>query len=534
MTHLQTYTKRTYDSHYRSGYWTDDHLLSEIARSASQHSEKLAIADRDWRISYARLKALIDDVGAFLQDHGIRNGDIVAVQLPNSTHLAVTILALLRIGAVYAPINASYREHEVGRIFQISRPVAYLYPVRFKAADYSAIAKGVAEQTKQEFKEIPIDLDAPVEEAMSAPRRAGALDDEPDPDALFLLGTTSGSTGTPKLFAHTQNTQFNEARSMNSALGVNQNDIFLVIAPMTHRGALMYGLLMSMACGGSLIIQRESNVDETLRLIDQEKITTFFAIPTQVLDLLPLARKTGACCESLRLLMLAGAPVQPELVVDLKQTLPGCIPVTGYGASEGGFSTTTRPDDPLEKLQTCGRAIPGQEIKVVHREGLDASEGEILVRGAFLFCGYYADQYQTNIAMSDGWFKTADVGYMEPDGSLHVTGRIKNTIIRAGLKVQAEEVEAILITHPNVLEVLVIGVADPRLGEQVAACVVPKAGATFDAAALREHLELNAVAKFKWPEQLAILDAIPRNPIGKQDRVALRERAPSITFISVR
>src|SRR6266404_5446520 len=185
--HLQTYTKRTYDSHYRSGYWTDDLLLSEIARSASQHPEKLAIADRDWRISYARLKALIADVGAFLQDHGIRNGDIVAVQLPNSTHLAVTILALLRIGAVYAPINASYREHEVGRIFQISRPVAYLYPVRFKAADYSAIAKGGAEQTKHGFEEIPIDLDAPVDEAMSAPRRAGALDDEPDPDALFLL-----------------------------------------------------------------------------------------------------------------------------------------------------------------------------------------------------------------------------------------------------------------------------------------------------------------------------------------------------------
>jgi cyclohexanecarboxylate-CoA ligase len=532
--HLQTYTKRIYDAHYRSGYWTKHHLLSEIARSASLHPEKLAIADRDSRISYARLEHLIADVGVFLQDHGIRNGDIVAVQLPNSIHLAVTILALLRIGAVYAPINASYREHEVGRIFQISRPVAYLYPVRFRAADYSGIARKVAEQTRLYFREIPVDLDASVDEAMSPRAEAIALEGDPDPDALFLLGMTSGSTGAPKLFAHTQNTQFSEARSVNKLLGLDRYDIFLVIAPMTHRGALMYGLLMSMACGGSLVIQRENNAEETLRLIERERISTFFAIPTQVLDLLQLVRKTGDTCKSLRLLMLSGAPVQPELITDLKRSWPDCVPVTSYGTSEIGFSTATRPDDPLETLQTCGRTVPGQEVKVVHREGLDAGDGEILVRGAFVFCGYYADQYQTNLAMSDDWFKTGDVGHIDPDGYLHVTGRIKNTIIRGGLNVQAEEIETILMAHPDVLEVLVIGMPDPRLGERVAACVVPKPGTTFDVTDLRAHFELNAVAKFKWPEQLAIMDTIPRNPVGKQDRIALRERAPSMRFVSVR
>jgi len=535
MRFMNFYDRETYRRWYSEGFWTSDTLLDAIARHAAVHPKRDALVEGSKRLDYSQLLKGIDAVAVRLHEAGAGAGDVVAVQLPNSLHLAVTILALLRIGAVYLALNPSYDEYDLRRIFRVGRPKLHIFPRQFNKKDYPALAHRVAEQSGGGVFPIAVDLDDEEWLGVHGATRGGPVPGfaAPDPDALFLLGSTSGSTGEPKLYSHIQNTQFNEARTLNRLLDVGEKDAFLVCFPMTHRGALMFGLLQSLAAGSKLVILREYDPYAIVRSAAAEHVTALFLIPMQAFAVLAAANELGLRCESVRLMMLSGAPVPPELVRQIRTQWPNCSPITGYGASEDGFSTITRLDDPPEQLTTCGRPIPGQEV-CIDTEGRNADGvGEILIRGAFLFGGYYADQHQTNAAFKGTWFRTGDLGRQDADGTLHLTGRLKNVIIRGGLNIHAEEVENILLQHEAVAEVLAIGLPDDRLGERLAVCVVPRQGASFDAGVMLEHLTQVGITKFKIPEFFALMDALPRNAVGKQDRIALRKRCSEIAFSRV-
>lgn len=524
---MHSYTKSTYEKNYSEGFWTSHTVLEEIESHAKSRPDDVALVDTNHRLTWRVLQQAIDQLAATLRSQGVERGDIVAVQLPNCVHLVVLVLALLRAGAAYLAVNAAYREHDLSRIFQIARPRLHAFPAAFRNTDYRALSRKAAESLPGPVRQFEIDIDAPLANILMP-----VLEILPpaDPDALFLLGATSGSTGAPKLYAHTHNTQLNEARVLNRMFEVTAKDTFLVCFPMTHRGALMFGLLQAMAAGSKLVILREYNAEAIVNAIQKEKVTSFFVIPTQGYELIQVSRRMNADCSSMRLLMLSGAPVQPELTALVKENWRRCTPITGYGASEGGFSTCTRLDDPPEKLLTCGRAIAGQEICIDPQGRSATGEGEVLVKGAFLFAGYFADQHQTNAAFNGDWFRTGDLGRMEADGSLYITGRLKNTIIRGGLKIQAEEIESVVLQHEDVAEALAIGLPDERVGERVAICIVPRPGRHFDGAALLRHLESQGVTKFKWPEYISVRDSLPRNAVGKQDRVSLRRQAAEVGF----
>lgn len=531
---MNFYDRETYRRWYSDGFWTSDTLLESIANHAVGHPESDAMVEGDKRLNYSQLVKAVDAVAVRLHRAGVRTGDVVAVQLPNSLHLAVTILALLRVGAVYLALNPAYGEHDLRRIFRVGRPKLHMFPRQFKKADYPALAFRVAEQSGIPVTPMAVDLD---DEGWlgvrDAPPPATPGFAAPDPDALFLLGSTSGSTGDPKLYSHTQNTQFNEAKTLNRLMAIGDKDAFLVCFPMTHRGALMVGLLQSLAAGAKLVILREFDAHAIVRAAQSERVTALFLIPLQAFAVLAAAKELALPCDSVRLLLLSGAPVPSELVAQIRAQWPGCTPITGYGASEDGFSTVTRLDDPPERLATCGQPIPGQEV-CIDPDSRDADGvGEILIRGAFLFGGYYADQHQTNAAFKGSWFRTGDLGKQDADGTLHLTGRLKNVIIRGGLNIHAEEVENILLQHEAVAEVLAVGLPDDRLGERLAVCVVTRQGASFDTATMLEHLARVGITKYKIPEFFALLDALPRNAVGKQDRIALRKRCGEIAFTRV-
>lgn len=252
------------------------------------------------------------------------------------------------------------------------------------------------------------------------------------------------------------------------------------------------------------------------------------AIPAQLSDLLDLLQKQPDSARSLRLIMITGAPVSPELVRRLKSALPACAPVTGYGTSETGYSMFTRPGDSLARLQTCGRPMPGMEVRIAPSDTGGARDGEIQLRGAFVTCGYHANPAATAASLTeDGWFRTGDLGHLDEDGYLIVSGRKGNVIIRAGLKIQAEEVEQVINLHPRVRQSVMIAVADERLGERAAVFVVPREGEPLTLPELVSFLEDQGIAKFKWPERLVLVPELPVNAIGKLDRVTLRGRAAS-------
>lgn len=508
MTLTHRYSPGTLAQHYAAGHWTRGTLWDCVAMHPG---DAIALVDRDRTWSWGNLRALADTTARVLVRHGVRRGDIVGVQLPNSAHLVVTVLALLRLGAVYHPLNPSYRFHDLSRIFEISRPVAFIHPLTFRQFDYRALAA----QLGGDFMSIAIDLEA-------APDLSGAEEEflpdlsELSADDVFLIGATSGSTGAPKLYVHTQNTQKNEARVLNRELSITEADCFLASAPLTHRGALMFGLLTAITSGAAIVVLREYQAAEVLREIDAHGVTAIMAIPAQVSDLLDLIEQQPGAAHSLRIILISGAPVQPILVRRLKAALPDCIPVTGYGTSETGYSLFTRPTDDAAKMQTCGRSIPGMEVRIV--------DGEIHLRGAFVFSGYHANEAATRDAVdTEGWFHTGDLGELDADGYLIVTGRQKNVIIRAGLKIQAEEIEQLLSSHPKIRQSVLVPLPDERLGERAALFVVPQAGQFPTLDEVLDFLDARGVAKFKWPEKLTLIEALPVNAVGKLDRIRLRD-----------
>lgn len=522
-----TYREEDVARFYAVGYWTKGSMWEHVAATAAAAPDRPAVIEGDVVVSWGRLAELAECVAGALAARGVGHSDVVGVQLPNSLHLVVTIVALMRLGAVYHPLNPSYRLHDLGPIVAVSKPVAYLYPRHFRDFDYGQLVQKLRANSGQNFAAIEIDLSAPVDVLRSdtaelPPVAALSADD------VFLIGATSGSTGAPKLYLHTQNTQKNEARILNRELGIGAHDRFLPIAPLTHRGALMFGLLTALDAAATLAVLREYKADEVLRQIDANGITALMAIPAQVSDLLDLIEKRPDSARTLRLIMITGAPVSPDLIRRLKSALPACTPLTGYGTSETGYSLFTRPGDSVARLQTCGRTMPGMEVRIAAGDNDGIQDGEIQLRGAFVSCGYYANPEATAASLTeDGWFRTGDIGHLDEDGYLIVSGRQRNVIIRAGLKIQAEEVEQVINQHPRVKQSVVVAVPDERLGESAVVFVVPGEGETLALPELLSFLENLGVAKFKWPERLVLMPELPVNAIGKIDRIVLRGRAAS-------
>jgi len=530
-----TYTKKYMDHWYQTGQWKDETFLDYLAKATARHPRKVAFVHGERRVSYEEFSALVKHLAAAFAQSDIGTEDVVSVQLPNSVELAATILALAQTGAVYNPLNPGYRRHEVGGITSLVEPKAIVCPLEYNNFSYTALHDEVAKARGAEILKVCVG-EAPAGwtsfEAFAG-MGAGALGKakfaRPDPDAVFLLGSTSGTTGNPKIYIHTAQTQIQEALALNKLLGVGEDSKFLVMAPMTHRGALMFGFFTAIAAGATAVLADAFEPAKVLDIFEKERITHFMAIPTQVVDLLELYEKAPKDFSALRLAILSGAPVGEALVGRFSKAWPHCIPVTGYGMSECGYSTLTVPGDSKEKLFTSGRPALGMEIQV--RGGGDTIQptgevGEICIRGPLLFGGYFGNQKATRDSIdSGGWLHSGDLGFLDQDGYLHPVGRVKHVIIRGGLNIHAEEIEFLLSQHPAVSLAVVAAVPDERLGERGCACLVLRQGVSFDLVELRRFFEQKGVAKFQWPEFIEIFSEFPRNPVGKLDRKAIVEEA---------
>lgn len=513
------------------GWWTDETFGEAVRAHAAVRGETTAVVDGDRRYSWNELSTEVDGLASGLASLGLGTGDRVSVQLPNCLELVTSILAIWEIGAVYQPLNPMYRRTEMSAVMGLVRPAAIICPQSHRGFDHPDLADEVA--TDLGCADIRIivggtrpgwinyhDL-ANVDQNPSSKPAADAL-------RVALLGTTSGTTGDPKVYIHIQATQFFEATVLNEELGIRADDVFLAAAPITHRGALMYGMFTSLVAGATLVLGDARFVDQVHQLIEREQITTFMAIPTMVTDLLDLQARSPRDMSSLSVVVVSGAPVTPDLIERFVSAWPQALPSTGYGLSETGWCTVHRPGDPVEKLSSSGRATPGMELEIRDETGsvLPTNEtGEIHIRGPMVCAGYFDNQRATEASIDrGGWFASGDLGYLDTDGFIHPVGRSKHMIIRGGLNIYAEEIERLLEEHPAVEGAIVLGLPDERLGERACACVALEPDTDFDLAELRRFFEDRGVAQYTWPEQVEVLSELPRNPIGKLDRLAVARR----------
>jgi cyclohexanecarboxylate-CoA ligase len=428
----------------------------------------------------------VASVAGGLRARGVRRGDAVAWQLRNVEQAALLYRACWRLGAVAVPVH-----HGMGM-----------------ADAAAALAQIEPRVTLTEPGDVDglVGLGPGVTAVQSAAR----------PADLAVVLFTSGSTGAPKAVLHTQRGLAYKARLMRDVHRLTDADAVLMPAPLAHISGLLNGVLLPGVAGMRTVLMEKWDPDEAIGIIADERITFMIGPPTFFVTLMAASAFSPERVRSLRLISSGGAGVTPAFVDQAREAFGATVKRT-YGSTEAPTVTTSHAGDPLDRARdTDGRATGEVELRI-------GEAGELWVRGPELFVGY-ADPLQTRAAHArGGWFRTGDLATLDDDGWLTVLGRIKDVIIRGGENISVSEVEGVLEAHPAVRQAAVVGYPDDVFGERVAAFVV--ADGTFDLEATRSWFVERGVTKFKTPERVVQVDALPTLAAGKPDRVALRELA---------
>ena len=514
-----------------------------VERSCRTFAEADAVLDSQEggrRLTYAELGEAVDELAAALVASGRGAGDAVALWAPNTWEWVIAALAVQRAGCRLVPVNTRFRGREAAYVLARSSTRTLLTVTGFLGVDYVTLLREAGDELA-DLDEIVVLRGATPEGCVSGDDlRARATDDARaevarrsaavGPDDVSLVMFTSGTTGMPKGAMIRGGAVLRAFRWYAEYLGVREGDRYLVANPFFHAFGLNGGIIPALMYGATILPLEVWDVKGALRKIEDERVTVFPGPPALFQALLNHAELDRYDISSLRSCITGAATIPEEMVVQMKARLNFDTVITAYGMTEtSGLATLCRPDDdPRTIATTSGCAIPGVELRIVDDEGGDlaaGSPGELLIRGYQIMAGYLDDPEQTAAAIDpDGWLHTGDVAVMDERGYIDITDRKKDMFIVGGFNAYPAEIERMMIEHPSIGQVSVVGVPDDRLGEVGAAFVVPAPGQAPDVDQLiawcRERM-----ANYKVPRAVWLVDSLPLNPSGKVLKYELRERA---------
>ena len=521
-----------------AGYWLDktvDELLTEAVATVP---DKVAIvadrADRDQarRFTYRELNELADRAASSLLRLGVVSGDIVTVQLPNWWEFVVTAFACSKIGAVMNPVMPILRERELRYILNFCQAKVFIVPRSYRGFDYSAMAQGMRAELPHLKHVIVADGEGETGfERMLLSSESVRLPPGLRPDDMAVLMFTSGTTGEPKGVMHTSNSLIACCKALSGRFGLDTSDVLLVASPVGHMTGYAAIVLLSVYLGGTMILQDVWEAKRGVGLMVREAVT-YTAASTPFLGDICEAVKGGAPQpSSLRSFLCGGAPI-PSVLIERAADELGLKVCSLWGMTEVLSGTLTEPARAAEKsASTDGRSLEGMEVRIADADGRSMPPGEsgrLLVRGAQMFKGYYK-RPELQTFDSDGWFDSGDLAYMDEDGYIRISGRVKDILIRGGENVPVVEIENLLYKHPAVSAVAVVGFPDARLGERGCAFIVPRDGSMIDLTAVQAYLGEARMAKQFWPERVELVAELPRTASGKIQKFKLREIAAAFS-----
>jgi acyl-CoA synthetase (AMP-forming)/AMP-acid ligase II len=501
-----------------------------IADAARGEPDRQLLADEHGRSLTARqFHDQACATAAAFAHRGIGAGSAVSWQLPTALESLVVMAALVRLGAVQNPIIPVLRENEVGFITAQLSTEFLVVPEVWRGFDHGAMARALTSDGR--FQVITVDLHTPpVAGELRLPRAsADALGPGPGPaSGTQWVYYSSGTTAAPKGIRHTDATVIAAAAGLARNIGITASDVNPVAFPIAHIGGAV--MLAAALLTGMRLALFEAFDPTTTPLLIAEHRPTFLGMATPFfVGYLDAQRAHGdePLFGSMRGCLAGGAPITAELSRQMRETfhVPGIA--NAWGLTEFPVATSPALAAAADVLDhTVGAPTPGVSVRVVDNAENElpvGQEGELRLKGPQCFLGYADAALDADAFDDQGWLRTGDLGLIDTDGNVRVTGRIKDAIIRNAENVSALEVENALATHPAVADVAVIGVPDPRTGERVCAVVVPTTGDGVSLESLAQHCRSQGLSRYKHPERLVIVDALPRNQFGKVIKKDLRE-----------
>ncbi|HEX3787145.1 MAG TPA: long-chain fatty acid--CoA ligase [Pseudonocardiaceae bacterium] len=490
-------------------------LATVLAESARRTPDKLAVVEGESRIDYGQLWADARRCGAALAANGITAGSRVALIAPNVVDFILAYYGILAVGGVVVPIPTLLNADEAAYLIGNSSAELVLHDVSFaELATKAAAEAGIR--------------------ALDIARFADGVEPLPtyvtrqaeDPAVIFY---TSGTTGLPKGAVLTHlNLVLNATVNAFDANDIHRDDVVMGSLPLFHTFGQSVSMNATFRTGATLLLQPRFHPLEAIDIMTREHATLFFGVPTMFVKMLEFAPQAGEL-PRLRDCVSGGASLPGAVLERFQQVFDTTI-YEGYGLSETSPTATVNQNAFGTKAGTVGHPVWGVEVEVAEENVEDRIEllpagrlGEIVIRGHNVFAGYLDNPQATAEALVDGWFRTGDIGRKDEQGFISIVDRKKDLIIRGGFNVYPREVEEVLMRHPGVAEVAVIGVPDDETGEEVCAVVVPTDPGTFDAAELiswsREHL-----GRHKYPRRVEVIGELPVGPSHKVLKRELRDQ----------
>ena len=465
------------------------------------------------RFTYSEFNIIVNRVSAMLRQRGIKKGDVVSLLMPNSAEYIIAYLACWKIGAIAGPVNSLLKPHEMVFILGNSEAKALLVNSEFVESINEIRAELPALKSVIAFDNA---AEATAEFATSS--TPDPMDEQLDADDEAIIIYTSGTTGKPKGCLLTHGNLMANARQISDWLKFTANDRLLTIMPLFHMNAVSVTTMSALYAGGSTVISPKFSASRFWQIISDYQITSFGSVATMLSMLLttyPDGVPEGLTTDQLRFAMCGSAPVPAEVLKAFEETF-NCLVIEGYGLSESTCRSTFNPPDERRRAGSCGLPI-GNEMMVVDeedREVPDGTLGEIVLRGENILKGYYKNAHATETAFRNGWFHTGDIGYRDRDGFYYIVDRKSDMIIRGGENIYPREIDEVLYQHPTVAAAAVVGIPDELYGEDVAAFIVLKTGATATEEEIVSFCRAQ-LADYKCPKTVRFVKEIPKGPTGK-------------------
>ena len=501
------------------GFW--------MSKRSQMHPERIALTVPGGggyvHVTYAQLNRRVNRLARALRSAGLSRGDRVAILSLNCPEFVELLFAAAKAGLIVVPLNVRLAVPEWR--YQLADSGARLLLV---GPEFAAHGPVLQQETTVERV---IVLPAPGETGEYGAWLAAHSDDEPvlpagEPpvtlDERFIICYTSGTTGKPKGAVLTQGNQFANALNSCMTLDISGRDTTITLLPMFHVGGIGLFTLPTLYAGGRVVLPRRFDPGEALRLIETERVTIVFGVPTIHRALLQHPDFDKTDFRSVRYFYSGGAPCPVDLIRAFHSR--GLAFGQGYGLTETSPTHFLLvPEDFERKAGSIGRPALHAEARIVDANGQDlppGQVGEVVVRGPNVFKEYWGKPQETAAAFRDGWFRTGDLGWADEEGCVTLVGRLKEMIISGGENIYPVEVEQVLESHPDIVEAAVVGLPDPHWGETPHAAIVLRPGANLDSAALSAWCR-QRLAGYKVPKSFTVVEALPRNAAGKVEKPKL-------------